>query len=50
MHVSDQDTVRLRAMLHQAPIPVKEYFKPSAVDGRLAFNLTELIVIGVWEP
>lgn len=50
MHVSAQDTVRLRAMLHQAPIPVKEYFKPGAVDGRLAFNLTELIVIGVWEP
>lgn len=50
MDVSDQDMVRLRAMLQQAPAPVKEYFKPSVVDDRLAFNLTELIIVGVWEP
>ncbi len=50
MYVSDQDMVRLRAMLVQSPIPAKEYFKPTMTDGRLAFNLTELIIIGAWEP
>jgi ubiquinone/menaquinone biosynthesis C-methylase UbiE len=50
MNVTGADELRLRSMLMQAPETVHQYLKPRLENGRLIFNLTELIIVGVWEP
>lgn len=46
MHVSDEDRIRLRVMLLQAPTAVAEFLTPVQTGDRIAFYLTEAILIG----
>ncbi|MGB3714735.1 MAG: methyltransferase domain-containing protein [Candidatus Promineifilaceae bacterium] len=50
MNVADDDVIRLKLMMRQAPSQVQEYFKPQFIGERILFNLTELILIGIKEP
>lgn len=49
MNVSPEDTIRLKAMLMQAPAIVKEFLTPEIQGDTIEFYLTELILIGKLE-
>ncbi len=46
MQVSPEDTVRLRAMLTQAPTAVADFLTPQISNDRITFHLTELLIVG----
>lgn len=46
MQVSPEDTVRLKAMLIQAPTAVADFLTPKISGDRITFRLTELLIIG----
>ena len=46
LHVADADRTRLRVMLLQAPTAVSEFLTPTHTGDRIAFYLTEAILIG----
>ena len=46
MKASPEDTIRLKAMLVQAPTAVAEFLTPKISGDRITFRLTELILIG----
>jgi ubiquinone/menaquinone biosynthesis C-methylase UbiE len=46
MQVSSADTIRLKAMLVQAPTPVADFLTPQMCNDRITFRLTELIIVG----
>jgi len=46
MNVSAADTIRLQAMLLQAPAPVAAFLTPQVRSDRIEFRLTEAIIIG----
>jgi ubiquinone/menaquinone biosynthesis C-methylase UbiE len=46
MQVSPEDTIRLKAMLVQAPTPVADFLTPQMGNDRITFRLTELIIVG----
>jgi SAM-dependent methyltransferase len=43
--VSEENRIRLQAMLLQAPEKVKEFLTPSVADARIAFRLTEISIL-----
>jgi ubiquinone/menaquinone biosynthesis C-methylase UbiE len=47
MRVSPVNTVRLRAMLRQAPAAAAEYLAPEYVGAKTFFNLQEAILVGI---
>lgn len=49
MGVSDENAIRLRAMLTQAPAEVGRFLTPQMADDRISFRLTEAILIGTVE-
>ncbi|MCC6603181.1 MAG: methyltransferase domain-containing protein [Anaerolineae bacterium] len=46
MQVSPEDTIRLKAMLVQAPTAVADFLTPQISNDRITFRLTELLVVG----
>lgn len=46
MHVALEDRTRLKAMLLQAPTAVADFLTPQTTGDRIAFYLTEAIIIG----
>ena len=46
MQVSREDTIRLKAMLVQAPTAVSDFLTPQISNDRITFRLTELLVVG----
>jgi ubiquinone/menaquinone biosynthesis C-methylase UbiE len=46
MQVSPEDTMRLKAMLVQAPTAVADFLTPQISNDRITFRLTELIIVG----
>ena len=46
MQVSPKNTIRLRAMLLQAPEKAAEFLTPQVTGARISFRLTEAILIG----
>jgi len=46
MQASPEDTIRLKAMLVQAPTAVAEFLTPQISNDRITFRLTELIIVG----
>ncbi|VAW30239.1 SAM-dependent methyltransferase YafE (UbiE paralog) [hydrothermal vent metagenome] len=46
MQVSAEDTVRLKAMLVQAPTAVSDFLTPQISNDKITFRLTEAILIG----
>jgi ubiquinone/menaquinone biosynthesis C-methylase UbiE len=46
MQVSPEDTVRLKAMLVQAPTAVSDFLTPQISNDKITFRLTEAILIG----
>ncbi len=46
MHVTSEDRIRLKAMLLQAPTAVTDFLTPQSTGDRIAFYLTEAIIIG----
>ena len=46
MQVSPEDTIRLKAMLVQAPTAVSDFLTPQISNDRITFRLTELLVVG----
>jgi ubiquinone/menaquinone biosynthesis C-methylase UbiE len=44
--VSSEDLIRLRVLLTQAPAGMREWLSPRLVGGRLAFSITEAIIMG----
>jgi ubiquinone/menaquinone biosynthesis C-methylase UbiE len=46
MQVSPEDTIRLKAMLVQAPTAVADFLTPQISSDRITFRLTELLVVG----
>jgi ubiquinone/menaquinone biosynthesis C-methylase UbiE len=46
MHVTSEDRIRLKAMLVQAPTAVTDFLTPQTTGDRIAFYLTEAIIIG----
>ncbi|NHZ72785.1 MAG: methyltransferase domain-containing protein [Aquificales bacterium] len=46
MHVMPEDRIRLKAMLLQAPTAVADFLTPQTTGDRIAFHLTEAIIVG----
>ncbi|MEM7114970.1 MAG: methyltransferase domain-containing protein [Chloroflexota bacterium] len=46
MQVSEENKIRLKAMLVQAPTAVSDFLTPTFSGDRITFRLTELIIIG----
>lgn len=46
MQVSPEDTIRLKAMLAQAPTAVADFLTPQMCNDRITFRLTELLIVG----
>jgi ubiquinone/menaquinone biosynthesis C-methylase UbiE len=46
LHVTPADQIRLKAMLLQAPTAVADFLTPQTTGDRIAFYLTEAIIIG----
>jgi len=46
MHVTPEDRIRLKAMLLHAPSAVADFLTPQSTGDRIAFYLTEAIIIG----
>jgi len=46
MHVTSVDRIRLKAMLLQSPTAVADFLTPETTGDRIAFYLTEAIIIG----
>jgi ubiquinone/menaquinone biosynthesis C-methylase UbiE len=50
MQASPYDTIRLKAMLLQAPTAVADFLTPQFSNDRITFRLTELLAIGKKSP
>jgi ubiquinone/menaquinone biosynthesis C-methylase UbiE len=46
MQVSPEDSIRLKAMLVQAPTAVSDFLTPQISNDRITFRLTELLAVG----
>jgi len=45
-HLSENDILRLKALLIQAPAPALEYLTPQIAGVRITFRLQEILIIG----